>query len=136
MMQNQAQRPWLSLYRGVRPELEPGCETALDMFRKTLARSPAAPLVHYLFGVAMGAIYGAYAERRQADASGAGFGTTVWVAADEIAMPLLGLSDSPSQRPLEMHLQALIAHLVYGIATEFTRRPVQAHFDRATSNAA
>jgi hypothetical protein len=95
-----------------------------------------APLVHYLFGAAMGAIYGAYAERRQADASGAGFGTTVWVAADEIAMPLLGLSDSTAQRPLEMHLQSLVAHLVYGTATELTRRSVRAHFDRPTSNAA
>lgn len=96
----------------------------------------AAPLVHYLFGVTVGAIYGAYAERRQADASGAAFGTTVWLAADEIAMPLLGLSDSTIHRPLEMHLQSLFAHLAYGTATEMTRRSVQAHFDRATSHAA
>ena len=34
----------------------------------------------------------AYAERREADGSGAAFGTTVWLAADEIAIPLLGLS--------------------------------------------
>src|SRR5687768_5155259 len=53
----------------------------------------AAPLVHYLFGAAVGAVYGAYAERRQAEGSGAAFGTTVWLAADEIAMPVLGLSD-------------------------------------------
>jgi long-chain acyl-CoA synthetase len=46
-MQNKAQRPWLSLYRGVRGELKPACETALDMFRATLARNPDAPLVHY-----------------------------------------------------------------------------------------
>jgi len=46
-MQNQVQRPWLSLYRGVRPELKPPCESALDMFRATLARDGAAPRVHY-----------------------------------------------------------------------------------------
>ena len=45
-MQNQAQ-PWLSLYRGVRPEIKPSCETALDMFRTTLARNGGGPLVHY-----------------------------------------------------------------------------------------
>jgi len=45
-MQNQAQ-PWLSLYRGVRPEIKPSCETALDMFRTALARNGSAPLVHY-----------------------------------------------------------------------------------------
>ena len=59
----------------------------------------AAPLVHYLFGAALGAIYGAYAERRQADGSGAAFGTTVWLAADEIAMPLLGLVRLDSSPP-------------------------------------
>ena len=46
-MQNQAQRPWLHLYRGVQPELKPACETALDMFRATLQRNGSAPLVHY-----------------------------------------------------------------------------------------
>jgi long-chain acyl-CoA synthetase len=49
-MQNEAQRPWLSLYRGVRHELKPTCETALEMFRATLARNGGAPLVHYFDG--------------------------------------------------------------------------------------
>ncbi len=47
IMENLAQRPWLSLYRGVRPELKPACESALDMFRATLERNGTAPLVHY-----------------------------------------------------------------------------------------
>lgn len=88
----------------------------------------AAPLSHYLFGAALGAIYGAYAEDRKTDRSGAGFGTTVWLAADEVAMPLLGLSDSTAHRPFEMHLQSLAAHLVYGTVTEVTRRSVRARF--------
>jgi hypothetical protein len=46
-MENQPRRPWLSLYRGVRPELKPACETALDMVRATLARNGSAPLIHY-----------------------------------------------------------------------------------------
>jgi hypothetical protein len=96
----------------------------------------AAPLAHYLFGAGVGAIYGAYAERRRAGGSGAAFGTTVWLAADEIAMPLLGLSDSTVRRPLEMHLQSFVAHLVYGTATEMTRRSVRAQFDGATQDAA
>ena len=86
----------------------------------------AAPLIHYGFGTALGAIYGAYAARRHGEGSGTGFGTTVWLAADEIAMPLLGLSDSTARRPIEMHLQSLAAHLVYGVATEMTRRVVRA----------
>ena len=93
----------------------------------------AAPLVHYLFGATVGAVYGAYAERRQVDASGTGFGISVWLGADEIAMPLLGLSDATVRRPVEMHLQSLVAHLVYGTVTEVTRRSVRAHsHDAAT----
>jgi hypothetical protein len=94
----------------------------------------AAPLLHYLFGAAMGATYGAYAEYRHTARSGAGFGTTVWLMADEIAMPALGLSDSTARRPLEMHLQSLVAHLVYGTATEMTRRSLRAQFDRDAAN--
>jgi hypothetical protein len=93
----------------------------------------AAPLVHYLFGAGVGAIYGAYAERRKTDSSGAGFGTTVWLVADEIAMPFLGLSESTTRRPLEMHLQSLVAHLAYGTVTEMTRRSVRARFDGAAA---
>ena len=85
----------------------------------------AAPLVHYGFGMTMAAIYGAYAQRRCAHGSGAAFGTAVWLGADEIAMPLLGLSESTAERPLEMHLQSFVAHLVYGTATEMTRRSLQ-----------
>lgn len=92
----------------------------------------AAPLSHYAFGASVAAVYGVYAQGRQLHTSGAGFGTTVWLAADEVAMPLLGLSDSTTRRPLEMHLQALFAHLVYGTVTEVTRRAV-AHLS-ATSN--
>jgi hypothetical protein len=86
----------------------------------------AAPLMHYVFGASVAAVYGAYAQRKQSQMSGVGFGTTVWLAADEIAMPLLGLSDSTSRRPFEMHLQSLAAHFVYGTVTEMTRRSVHA----------
>jgi long-chain acyl-CoA synthetase len=40
-------RPWLDLYRGVPPTIEPKFTTALDMFRATLQRRPGAPLAHY-----------------------------------------------------------------------------------------
>jgi uncharacterized membrane protein YagU involved in acid resistance len=96
----------------------------------------AAPLMHYSFGAALGAVYGAYSERRRTHASGAGFGTTVWLAADEIAMPLLGLSDATTRRPLEMHLQSLFAHLVFGAVTEMARRVIRAQSEAAMLRAA
>jgi hypothetical protein len=95
----------------------------------------AAPAVHYLFGATVGAAYGAYTGARRADGSGAAFGTTVWVVADIIGMPLLGLSDSTTRRPLEMHLQSWVAHLVYGTVTEMTRRQVQGRLEAAPNAA-
>ena len=84
----------------------------------------AAPLMHYAFGTVVGAIYGAYAECRNGG-SGAWLGTTVWLTADEVAMPVLGLSEPTTRRPFEMHMQSLAAHLVYGAMTEAVRRSVR-----------
>jgi long-chain acyl-CoA synthetase len=42
-----APRPWLGLYRGVPPTIEPVARTGLDMFRQTAARDRDAALVHY-----------------------------------------------------------------------------------------
>ena len=95
-----------------------------------------APLMHYSFGTAVGAIYGAYAERRHTHGSGAGLGTTLWVAADEIAMPVLGLSQPTTRRPLEMHMQSLAAHLVYGAVTEVVRRAARSQLERTLPDAA
>jgi hypothetical protein len=105
----------------------------------------AAPVVHFSFGSALGAMYGGMMEavaRRRRDVygrrasdidtgvasgilAGAAFGTAVWIGADEIAMPTLGLS-SDRDYPLEAHVQSFVAHLAYGITAEFVRRGVRA----------
>ena len=64
-------------------------------------------LMHYLFGATVGAIYGAYAERRQADGSGAASAPPFGSPPMRSRCPLLGLSDSTAGRPLELHLQSL-----------------------------
>jgi hypothetical protein len=156
---SEAQRLWTYVVDGDTPQSAGGRHDARDWQERsehqnsnelaahTIARSGlgrrltrhelryAAPLLPYLFGATMGAVYGAYAQRRQGAASGAGFGTTVWLAADEIAMPLLGLSHSTARRPVEMHLQSWVAHLVFGTATEMTRRSLHAHFGAAADAA-
>ena len=95
----------------------------------------AAPLMHYSFGTVVGALYGAYAERRRRGTSGVWLGTMVWLAADEVAMPVLGLSDPTTRRPVEMHMQSLAAHLVYGTVTEAVRRSVGSQLERELPNA-
>ena len=87
----------------------------------------AAPLMHYTFGSAVAGVYGMWAERlrKRRILAGLGFGAALWLAADIVAMPVLGLSGPTRRRPLEMHLQSLTAHLVYGVITELVRRPAR-----------
>jgi len=84
----------------------------------------AGPAVHYAMGGTSGAIYGAMSELMPAATTGAGlpFGAAVWLVADEIAVPALGLSRSPAEYPLSTHGYALVSHLVYGLTTEAVRR--------------
>jgi NAD(P)-dependent dehydrogenase (short-subunit alcohol dehydrogenase family) len=109
---------------------------AMTLLGRRLTRDElriAAPMMHYAFGTAVGALYGAYADRLRArGASGVALGTTLWLTADEIGMPLLGLSEPPTRRPLEMHLQSLAAHLVYGVTAEAVRQPARAAIGNGT----
>jgi len=91
----------------------------------------AAPALHYAFGAAMGAIYGGLREVSPAvrGMGGSGWGTTVWAAADGLAVPMLGLSRPKTDYPLETHAQSYAAHLVFGVTTEVVRRGVRALVD-------
>ena len=86
------------------------------------------PIVHYAFGAVMGAAYGAATEPlwRIGPAAGLIFGSALFVGADEIGVPLAGLSGPPRETPISSHLQALAAHLVYGVTADLVRRGVRA----------
>jgi len=88
----------------------------------------AAPFVHYGFGAAMGALYGGLREVSAGVRAlgGSGWCTILWAGADEVAVPLFGLSRPSSDYPLATHAQAYAAHLVYGLTTELVRRGVRA----------
>ena len=75
--------------------------------------------VHWGYGLAVGALFGLL-ERRLPDndlGSGLGYGAALWLLGDELAVPLLGLAEGPTAHPARVHVQALGAHLVYGLAT-------------------
>jgi putative membrane protein len=88
---------------------------------------PAGELVHYLYGGAIGALYGWAAERSEVArmASGTLFGAAVWFGSDEIGVPMFGLSKAPTEYPLSTHASALASHLVYGVTTELVRRSLR-----------
>lgn len=87
----------------------------------------AGNAVHYSFGTTMGALYGIASEIAPAASAGYGlaFGTTLFIGADEIAVPLLGLGKSPTETPFSKHIYGLTSHLVYGLTADFTRRAVR-----------
>jgi len=90
-------------------------------------KEPAGAAVHYAFGTASGALYGALAELapQVTTAVGIPFGAAFWLLADEVSVPLLGLSKGPTEYPLSTHAYALASHIVYGATAELSRRAVR-----------
>jgi uncharacterized membrane protein YagU involved in acid resistance len=86
------------------------------------------PVVHYAFGAGVAAVYGAVTEqvRHLNPAAGLAFGGALWATADELAVPVFGLSEGPTKYPASVHLNALAAHLVYGETAEMVRRGMRA----------
>jgi len=82
--------------------------------------------VHWGMGLSMGALYGLLRGRRDGSDVGGGlvFGAGVWAAADELMVPLLGLSKGPTAHSAEEHLQGLSAHLVYGATTALAAQSI------------
>jgi len=114
-----------------KPQPDPTVKTANAISRPLTHRDLskeqakwAGPAVHYAFGTLVGAAYGALAERvpRMKTASGTVYGTAVWLAADEIALPALGLTPPPTKTPPLAHVKGFVMHLVYGLTTDVTRR--------------
>jgi putative membrane protein len=70
---------------------------------------------HYAFSGVVGAAYGILSGRVPVIRAGRGtlYGTLVWIAADEIAMPALRLSRGPRQLPWGVHAYALAGHWVF-----------------------
>src|SRR2546423_6438062 len=114
--------------------VSPSERLVATVYREVIHR-PARPMemkiggsaIHFGFGAAAGAIYGAAAEVEPRVTMGEGtvFGTAVFIAADQIALPLTGLAEPPQRTPARRHLYALFSHFAYGAATEITRRLVR-----------
>ncbi len=78
-------------------------------------------------GAASGMIYGIASEIEPMTTVGAGLllGTAVWLIADDIVVPALGLAKPPTEYPLSTHAYGLSSHLVYGLTTDLVRRGVR-----------
>ncbi len=90
-------------------------------------RERAAVAVHYAVGATFGAFYSVAREYVPQVASGGGapFGMAVFVLAQEIEMPRMGLSKPAGQYSLAMHANSLGEHVVWGITTELVGRALR-----------
>jgi uncharacterized membrane protein YagU involved in acid resistance len=88
------------------------------------ARRRLGVATHYAFSATLGLFYVLLVDRLPALAAGCGtfFGESVWAVADEGVMPALGLSKSPRQLPLGIHVYAVSGHAVFGATVEAVRR--------------
>lgn len=120
--------------RDVQEQDDATVETAKVISRNVLGhelqeseKELAGAAVHYAFGTASGAIYGALAEvsPQVTTVAGLPFGAVFWLIADEISLPLLGLSKGPAQYPVSTHVYSFASHLVYGVTAECSRRAVR-----------
>ena len=87
------------------------------------ARAIAGEAIHWSFGMAAGAAYGALAEYYPAATAkeGATFGMALEALTYEGALPVLGLSPDPENQTARERASEMTSHVVYGIATELVR---------------
>ncbi len=90
-------------------------------------KEPAGEAVHYAMGATSGLIYGIASEIAPITTVGLGlpFGAAVWLVADDVVVPALGLAKPATEYPLSTHAYALSSHLVYGLTTDIVRRAVR-----------
>jgi putative membrane protein len=90
-------------------------------------KAVAAEGIHWGFGAAVGAAYGALAEYYPAATSkeGASFGMALEALTHESALPALGLSAEPENQTARERASEMTSHVVYGVTTEFVRSVVR-----------
>jgi putative membrane protein len=83
--------------------------------------------MHWGFGAAAGAAYGAFAEFYPPVTSkqGASFGMALVALTHDTTLPILGLAAKPQAQTTREHTSELASHIVYGVVTETVRSIVR-----------
>ena len=91
------------------------------------AKAAAAETIHWGFGAATGAAYGALAEYFPSATAkdGASFGLALEALTHEGALPAMGLSAAPENQTAREHTSEMATHLIFGVVTEMVRKFVR-----------
>jgi putative membrane protein len=111
-------------------EPEPPATLADKLAGHELAPAPKAAVaesIHWAFGAAAGATYGAIAEFYPAATGrdGINFGMTLMAITHEGALPALGLAAKPSDQSDREKSSEMVTHVVFGLVAETVRRVVR-----------
>jgi short-subunit dehydrogenase len=118
----------------VRPKHLPPAETlvttAEERTGRTLSpgsRAAASQAVHYSLGMMPALGYALLRDRLpgQGAARGALFGAGMFLAQDEVLNTVTGLGAKPQDYPWQAHARGLVAHTIYGVATELALNAFQ-----------
>lgn len=103
-------------------------EATLHRALRKSEKEPASYAVHFAFGTLMGGIYGISSEYLKIARTGYGLlhGVGLWAGADATVLPAIGLSQRVTERSAGELTYELLAHAVYGVSSEATRRFVRA----------
>jgi uncharacterized membrane protein YagU involved in acid resistance len=109
--------------RGQKTAYEIAAEKAASVAGRKLTRKEGKAVgtaIHWSLGVSAGAVYGVLRNRIPALGLGSGlaYGTAFWLAMDEAALTLLGLTPPPQEFPWQTHLRGLAGHLALGAVVE------------------
>jgi len=101
-------------------------ESVRDQPLEESEKRTGSELVHYAFGASAGVVYGVAAEALPKASAGWGalFGGVLWLLADEIGVPAVGLTKGPDEAPASEQASNFAAHLVYGVTADLVRRGV------------
>jgi putative membrane protein len=87
--------------------------------------------IHWGFGAAAGAVYGALVELEPSLGAwkGAAFGVTLNRITHESLLPRMGLSEPKAMQPPQERISEWVTHAIYGIFTDAVRRSVRRRLD-------
>jgi putative membrane protein len=105
----------------------PEPQVLVTMFTHTATSGNMSLVIHFLFSIVFGALYGAMVEFFPVVAIGMGtiYGLAVWIGAHEIVMPWMGLSPPTWRLPWTEQFSEFFGHAVWGFAIEIFRRDLR-----------